>query len=457
MINDGEEDEVVEGVIVNGTWINPNVAADDPRRLPQRVQYNYVQSQERPSFMRMIFGSVVIFTEEVTERARISEEENPPIEMIEAAVHQAISQEQSIGGRPFADLRYGTIGFISGLMDNAQGGAGRLATFSDGAAQAAGRIISPVWNSFLFAPFHEPAMRAEQAGMEKVNEWIQRGRVEEVRSRALAEVSINNLVEESVTEITSNTQVQTIIQEVIASQSTSMAVEIIEEARERLISLDMLVMGKLGRDLDPAPDFRNRYLTALAERRSRYQYRNLTVSLAGTYAGPITRLAAFLVDVVILIIVLAVISTFVSSTLNLFGLTAQVRNFLDSGTTLATIAVIAIASFNFLLLSAYFIFSWDWVGATFGDMLFGLRVVNRNGETISFFRAILRLIGYYVSAFVLFLGFIWALFDRRRQGWQDKLGGSFVLYDWPAHPEERFLHSQVMAEIEEDNNNNNNN
>jgi uncharacterized RDD family membrane protein YckC len=452
MSSDGEEVEVVEGVVVNGTWINPNVPTDDPRRLSRTTHIRYVQSQDRPSFLRMVFGSVVIFTEEVSERARISEEENPPIEMIEAAVHQAISQEQSMGGRPFADLRYGTIGFISGLMDNAQGGAGRLAAFSDSAAQAASRIISPVWNSFLFAPFHGPAMRAEQTGTAKVNEWIQRGRVEEIRSRALAEVSINNLVEESVTEITGNTQVQTIIQEVIASQSTSMAVEIIEEARERLVSLDLLVMGKLGRDLDPAPDFRSAYLTALGERRSRYQYRDLTGSLAGTYAGPVTRLAAFLVDIVILIIILAVISTFVSSTLNLFGLTAQVRNFLESGTTLATIAIIAIASFNFVLLSAYFVFSWDWVGTTFGDMLFGLRVVSRRGETISIFRSILRLIGYYVSAIVLFLGFIWALFDRRRQGWMDKLGGSFVIYDWPAHPEERFLHSQVMAEIEEDNN-----
>jgi uncharacterized RDD family membrane protein YckC len=445
----GGEDEILEGVIINGTWVNPAVAADDPRRQPRQAQFDYARTEGPPSFMRMIFGSMVIFSEEVTERARLSEEENPPLEMIEAAVHQALSQEQSIDDRPFSNLRYGTIGFISGLMDNAQGGVGRLSNLGDSAARATGQIISPIWNSALFAPFHQPAIRAEQAGADAVNKWIERGRIEEVRSRALAEVSINNLVEESVTEITNNTQVQTIVQEVIASQSTSIVQEIIEEARERLVSLDILVMGKLNRNLAPAPDFRPAYLSTLSERRVRYQRRNLANSLAGTYAGPVSRLVAFLVDVLVLIVALAVVSTFISSTLNLFGLTTQVRNFLESGSTLATIAVLILASFNFLMLSAYFVFSWDWVGATFGDILIGLRVVNTQGGSISFIRSIMRLIGYYISAFVFLLGFIWALFDRRRQGWQDKLGGSFVLYDWPAHPDENFLNDEVMSEIAE--------
>jgi uncharacterized RDD family membrane protein YckC len=449
----GGEDEILEGVIVNGTWINPTVAANDPRRQPRQAQFDYARTEGPPSFMRMVFGSVVMVTEEVTERARLSEEENPPMEMIQAAVHQAISQEQSMGGRRFANLRYGTIGLISGLMDGAGDGMGRLYALSDSAAQSASKIISPVWNSALFAPFHQPAIRAEQAGADAVNKWIERGRIEEVRSRALAQVSINNLVEESVSEITSNTQVQTIVQEVIASQSTSMIAEIIEEVRERFVSLDLLLMGKLNRNLAPAPSFRGAYLDTLAARHSRYLRSNLRNSLAGAYAGPVTRLAAFLVDVVILILILAVFSTFVSSTLNLFGLTTQVRRFLESGTTLATVALLFVASFNFLLLSSYFVFSWDWVGATIGDMLFGLRVVDKDGATITLLRAILRLIGYYISAAAVFIGFIWALFDRRRQGWQDKLGGSFVLYDWPAHPEERFLHDEVMAEIEEENNN----
>lgn len=438
--------EVIQGDIVGSTWINPNVAADDPRRTRQTVQFDYTLPEGRPSFLRMIFGSVVIFTDEVAERSTAYDEDTPR-EAIEAMIRQAANQERSIEDKPFANLRYGTIGFVSSALDKTQGGAGYLTNFTNSALSTAGRIFSPVWNSFLFAPLHEPAKRAEQAGEDKVSAWIRRGRVEEVRSRALAEVSINNLVEESVTEITANPQVKMIVQEVIASQSTSLAAEIIDEFRERLVSLDILMMGKLGRRPVAAPDFRHNYLISLAERRQRYQRVDLANSLAGTYAGPVTRLVAFLLDVLILVIALALLSTFVSSTLNLFGLTETVSDFLLSGSTLSTILVLFIAFFNFLMLSVYFIFSWNWVGATPGDLLLGIHVVNKEGGQVSFIRSVLRLIGGFISALVFFLGFIWALFDRRRQGWHDKFGATFVLYAWPAKPEETFLHDGVAAEL----------
>ena len=36
--------------------------------------------------------------------------------------------------------------------------------------------------------------------------------------------------------------------------------------------------------------------------------------------------------------------------------------------------------------------------------------------------------GYYVvSAPILFLGYVWILFDGKRQGWHDKIGGTFVV------------------------------
>jgi len=35
---------------------------------------------------------------------------------------------------------------------------------------------------------------------------------------------------------------------------------------------------------------------------------------------------------------------------------------------------------------------------------------------------------YWVSATPLFLGFIWILFDRERQGWHDKLADTHVIY-----------------------------
>ena len=101
--------------------------------------------------------------------------------------------------------------------------------------------------------------------------------------------------------------------------------------------------------------------------------------------------------------------------------------------------------FDFLLIAVYFVASWYLIGSTPGDLVFGIRVVNKEGQHVSFWRSFLRLIGIIISTLFLFLGFIWALFDRRRQGWHDKIAGTFVLYDWPAKPSEDFLHDQVDA------------
>ncbi|MEJ2751424.1 MAG: RDD family protein, partial [Chloroflexota bacterium] len=232
-------------------------------------------------------------------------------------------------------------------------------------------------------------------------------------------------------------------------QSAGLATEMLEEMRERLVSLDILLVGKLNRDLVARPDFREAYLDQLAERHPRFHRLGMSQTLAGTYAGPVTRLVAFLVDVIILLLVVGLISAFVSSTLNLFGLTDRAVNFLFSGGIVSTIVLFIAIAFNFIVIGAYFILAWNWTGATVGDALFGLHVVSKRGERVSILHSIMRLIGMYISVIVFLLGFIWALFDRRRQGWHDKFGGTFVLYAWPAQADERFLHAQVTAELDE--------
>jgi uncharacterized RDD family membrane protein YckC len=160
------------------------------------------------------------------------------------------------------------------------------------------------------------------------------------------------------------------------------------------------------------------------------------------------RFAAFVIDLTILILAAGLISSFISATLALFGLTDIVVSYLLSGRLVSSIILFLILMANFLLIGFYFVLSWNLIGSTPGDLVMGLRVVKTDGENVSFWRSFLRLIGAVVSAVFLFIGFIWALFDRRRQGWHDKVGGTFVLYDWPAKPEEEFLHEQVMVGFE---------
>jgi len=63
-------------------------------------------------------------------------------------------------------------------------------------------------------------------------------------------------------------------------------------------------------------------------------------------------------------------------------------------------------------------------------LLMGLRLVRTDGQRLHIGNAIRRELGYVVSA-ILFLGYLWVLFDNRRQGFHDKLAGTIVVYSWP--------------------------
>ncbi len=80
-----------------------------------------------------------------------------------------------------------------------------------------------------------------------------------------------------------------------------------------------------------------------------------------------------------------------------------------------------------LLDMIYFTWFHGSVGQTPGKMLLGLRVVQATGEPMTFGLAFLRWAGYLVSKLAVYLGFIWIAFDRRKQGWHDKIAGTVVV------------------------------
>ena len=75
--------------------------------------------------------------------------------------------------------------------------------------------------------------------------------------------------------------------------------------------------------------------------------------------------------------------------------------------------------------------TWDfWIyrSATPGKMIVRAKIVDaKTGEKPSTGQLIGRYFGYYVSMIPLFLGFIWVAFDKRKQGWHDKLAGTVVV------------------------------
>jgi uncharacterized RDD family membrane protein YckC len=71
---------------------------------------------------------------------------------------------------------------------------------------------------------------------------------------------------------------------------------------------------------------------------------------------------------------------------------------------------------------------WITRQATPGKMLIRARIVDADsGQPLTRRQAIVRYLGYYVSLLGLGLGFLWVAWDRRKQGWHDKLAGTVVI------------------------------
>ena len=60
-------------------------------------------------------------------------------------------------------------------------------------------------------------------------------------------------------------------------------------------------------------------------------------------------------------------------------------------------------------------------------MICHLKVVQENGEELTYGKSFLRVIGYFFSTIALNLGFLWVAFDRKKQGLHDKIAGTYVI------------------------------
>lgn len=71
---------------------------------------------------------------------------------------------------------------------------------------------------------------------------------------------------------------------------------------------------------------------------------------------------------------------------------------------------------------------WIYKQATPGKMALSIRIVDATtGSPPSTGQCVGRYFAYFVSIFPLGLGLIWVAFDKRKQGWHDKLAGTVVI------------------------------
>lgn len=97
----------------------------------------------------------------------------------------------------------------------------------------------------------------------------------------------------------------------------------------------------------------------------------------------------------------------------------------DEGFAGITDAVIQI-----VMPAVFAVLFWKFRGATPGKMLFGARIVDaRTLGAPSTGQLIGRYFAYILSILPLMLGFLWIAFDKRKQGFHDKLARTVVIED----------------------------
>lgn len=85
---------------------------------------------------------------------------------------------------------------------------------------------------------------------------------------------------------------------------------------------------------------------------------------------------------------------------------------------------------------------WVLKQATPGKMAISAKIVDATtGQPASTGQLVGRYFAYMVSTIPLFLGIIWVAFDKRKQGWHDKLAGTVVIKKVDTGPEPVRFHN----------------
>lgn len=175
--------------------------------------------------------------------------------------------------------------------------------------------------------------------------------------------------------------------------------------------------------------------------------------LQGQYAGFVSRAIAFVLDILIIIAIIAVINGTIALTLDFF-LGVDVANcppvtlrdgLLQSG-LLCHAANLTRVVLTLVAAPVYFGLFWTLGGQTLGQYAMGLRVVRLDGRRMTFWRSLVRWFGYFVSFMALGVGYLWVLWDDRRQGFMDKLAKTVVVYSWEAKQNE-FLLDRIRQKL----------
>lgn len=148
--------------------------------------------------------------------------------------------------------------------------------------------------------------------------------------------------------------------------------------------------------------------------------------ISGHYAGPVSRLLAYLIDSFVAFAAFGLIAGGIVGSINtVFG--AEIEWDWQAG-------VLGLLAFSLWL----FLYFWVGVaisGRTFGMSVLGIKVVTDEGRPISPGRAAIRALVLPISISTI-VGLLGIIFDRKQRALHDLVARTAVVYDWGDRPAE---------------------
>ena len=225
----------------NPTSVIDSPETNQPTQVPARQAAPPRKINRLRSLTRLLVGGVELGAESLLNR--LAEWEQTDSQTNDATdVTQPDLAAASNPGQPKSTLdlaRVITIGVIFDTQERLGRGFNQIGRAGKAVNRIASKFLEPLERVPGIKPIQRNIDQLAARGEQEVSRWIKIGRQEETQSKALAELAIIDTVGKYIEYLAAHPAVE----ELVEDQSTSLATEVVEEVRERAVSLDTFIEG----------------------------------------------------------------------------------------------------------------------------------------------------------------------------------------------------------------------
>lgn len=146
-------------------------------------------------------------------------------------------------------LKFALIGLLFESQELVGNGLKMANNILHSSGEKAEKLVTPLTRNRMARPLYRRFEYLASIGEDKLNQWIELGKVEDKKSREFVRKFINHTTDRGIVAVTTNPDVIDLVE----AQSASLANEVVEEVRERTVSADSFFEGILRKILRRPP------------------------------------------------------------------------------------------------------------------------------------------------------------------------------------------------------------